>query len=74
MSVYAKCVTRGFTMKDEGKMPIKLYLSKDLELQYTARRLYVGEDLNIEKQATIVEGEVKCNWTRVQKIIIFAKK
>lgn len=74
MSICAKCPTMGCTTKDESKMPKKLCPSRDLDLQEKARSLYVDENLKIEKEATLVEGEGNCNWTRVQEIIVFAKK
>lgn len=52
----------------------KLCPTRDRELQDRARELYVGENLKIEKEATLVEGEGNCNWTRVQEIIAFANK
>lgn len=74
MSICAKCPTRGCTEKDESKMPKKLCPTRVRELQDRARELYVGENLKIEKEATLVEGEGNCNWTRVQEIIAFANK
>ncbi|MGL6185095.1 MAG: DUF1847 domain-containing protein [Clostridium chrysemydis] len=74
MTICAKCPTRGCTTKEENKMPKKLCPSRDLELQEEARELYVSEDLKIEREATLVEGEGNCNWTRVREIVVFAKK
>ncbi|MEG1001861.1 DUF1847 domain-containing protein [Clostridium sp.] len=74
MSICAKCQLRGCTEKDESKMPKKLCPSRNKELQEKAREMYTGENLKIEKEATLVEGEGNCNWTRVREIIEFAKK
>lgn len=75
MVLCAECGVFACSNRDEEKMPASCPMNQQDEVLERAKAEYAKPEIgNIARNAALVEQEGYCRWTRVEEIMVFARK